>query len=480
MNPGPSRRTVLAGAAAATVVAFDPAGLGWLTTADAAPGTAVDVPDFDGELVMDPASLAEAADDYGFMVHEQPRAVLRPGSVRDVVTLVRYANRHRIEVAMRGQGHSSFGQAQVRGGVVIDSRTQAAIHRIEADRVVLDTGVRWLDLVTATLAHGLTPPVFTDYIGMSVGGTLCVGGVGGASSHHGLQVDNVLELEVVTGTGELVRCSASANQDLFHAVLGGLGQFGVIVSATLPLIPAATTARVFHLSYPDLATYLDDQRTALADGRFSYLEGQAVPLDGGGWSFLLEGVAYYTPPDAPDDAALLAGLAHTAVEVTEMSYLDWLNRIYEPVEAIKEQRLPSPGLNLFLPNEVTESFAGEVLAGLTPEDTGGGVVLLYPVPRRLLTRPFVSVPDSDIVYLMSVLRTVAPPDQEVAAAMVADNRAIYERAREVGATDYPVAAVPKSPADWRRHFGDRYREFAAAKKRFDPRHLLAPGQGIFD
>jgi cytokinin dehydrogenase len=479
MNHGLSRRTVLAGAAAATVVAFDPAGLGWLTAADATPSTAVDVPDFDGELVRDDAARAEMADDYGFLVHELPCAVLRPGSVRDVVTMVRYANKHHLQVAMRGQGHSSYGQAQVAGGVVIDSRTQAAIHRIDPDRVTLDTGVRWLDLVTATLQHGLTPPVFPDYIGMSVGGTLCVGGIGGASSHHGLQVDNVLELEVVTGAGELVRCSATEHADLFRAVLGGFGQFGIIVRATLPLVPAHTTARVFRLSYPDLATYLADQRIAMADGRFSYLEGQAVPRDGGGWSYLLEGVAYYTPPDAPDDTALLAGLRHTAADVTEVSYVDWLNRIYDIVEQIKAQRLPSPGMDLFVPDDVIEQFTAETLAELTPADTGGGVVLLYPVPRRLLTRPFVMVPDGDVFFLFSILRVVAPPDDEVARAMVADNRAIYERARELGATNYSVGAVPKSPADWRRHFGDRYPEFVAAKARFDPRRVLTPGQGIF-
>lgn len=476
---GPGRRAVLGGVAAATVIAFDPAGVGWATAADATTEEAVEVPGLDGELVVDPESRAEAADDYGFIVHEYPIAVLRPDSVRDIVRMVRFANRTGVRVAMRGQGHSSYGQAQVRGGIVIDSRTLAEIHRIDADRVVVDTGVRWLDLVTATLRESLTPPVLTDYIGMSVGGTLCVGGIGGASSHHGMQVDNVLELEVVTGTGTLLRCSERENTDLFHAVLGGLGQFGIIVRATLPLQPAHLNARVFYLSYNDISVFTADQRTVLADGRFSYLEGQAVPVDGGGWSYLLEGVAYYTAPDIPDDAALLAGLRHDATDISEVSYLDWLNRIYDLVEQIKAQRLPSPGMDLFLPDDATESFAAEILAGLTPEDTGGGVVLLYPVPRNRLTRPFVPVPDSEVVFLMSILRVVNPPDDAVAQGMVADNRAIYEQGRDIGATHYPVGAVPKSPEDWRRHFGDRYAEFAAAKKRFDPRHVLTPGQGIF-
>ena len=114
--------------------------------------------------------------------------------------------------------------------------------------------MQWLDLVRATLAVGVAPPVTTDYLGLSVGGTLCVGGIGGASPHFGLLVDNTFELEVVTGDGGLVTCSADRAPDLFEAVLGGLGQFAVIVRATVRLVPAPTTARVYTLTYPQAPT----------------------------------------------------------------------------------------------------------------------------------------------------------------------------------------------------------------------------------
>jgi cytokinin dehydrogenase len=268
-----SRRAVLAGAAA-TVVAFDPTNLGWLTAADAEPG--IRVPQLDGELLLDEESRTAAADDYGHIVHRMPVAVLRPGSTRDIQKVVRFANQYGLKVAMRGQGHSTYGQAQS-PGVVIDSSTLAVVHRVDNGHAVVDSGVRWLELIQATLATGQTPPVATDYLGLSVGGTLSVGGIGGATSHHGLLVDNVLSLEVVTGKGDLVRCSPAVRPDLFHAVLGGLGQFAVITKATVRLIPAETTARVYHLTYPDLQSYLAAQRTAVTDARFSYLEGQATP-----------------------------------------------------------------------------------------------------------------------------------------------------------------------------------------------------------
>jgi FAD/FMN-containing dehydrogenase len=262
------------GLAGIAIVAFDPFRRSWVTAAEAADGSPrglLPVPALRGQLVTDPAALAEAADDFGHIVHRRPLAVLLPASVRDVVAVVRYANRHRLTVAMRGRGHATFGQAQAEAGIVIDSRTLAAIHQISPAGAVVDAGVDWLDLLRAS-----------------------VGGIGGATHQHGLQVDNVLELLVVTGDGKLRRCSPTRNPFLFHAVLGGLGQFAIIVRATVRLVPAPSTARVYLLSYSDIGTFTRDQRRAAADRRFSYLEGQVLAAEDATWSFLLEAVAYYT------------------------------------------------------------------------------------------------------------------------------------------------------------------------------------------
>ena len=115
-------------------------------------------------------------------------------------------------------------------------------------------------MLRATLAQGKTPPVLTDYLELSVGGTLIVGGVGGTTSAFGVQSDNVIDIEVVTGEGKKVTCSASDNAGLFNAVRAGLGQLGVITKATLKLVAAPESVRRFLLVYPDLATMLRDER----------------------------------------------------------------------------------------------------------------------------------------------------------------------------------------------------------------------------
>jgi FAD/FMN-containing dehydrogenase len=444
------------------VVAFDPVNLGWLTSADASPG--VRIPSLDGELLVDRESREAVADDYGHIVHRVPVAVLRPGSARDVQKVVRFAARHGLKVAMRGQGHSTYGQAQTTG-VVIDSSTLSTIHRVAPGHAVVDAGVRWLELVKAVLP-AQTPPVSTDYLGLSVGGTLSVGGIGGATSRHGLLVDNVLSLEVVTGTGDLVRCSPTVRADLFHAVLGGLGQFAVITRATVRLVPAETTARVYHLTYPDLGTYLTAQRTAVADQRFSYLEGSVA-----GGAYVLEGVEYYTPPAAPTSP--LAGLPPAAdVSITEMPYFDWLNRIYDLVQQLLPLRLPGPWLNVFIPDDAVADYAAAVLPSASPDD----VVLLYPVRRELLKEPFVRVPDSAVVFLLAILRVSSGVETQ---RLLTLNRTQYNAAVAVGGTHYPVSAIPLTPADWRAHYGRAWPSFRAAKRRYDPQNVLAPGQGIF-
>jgi cytokinin dehydrogenase len=145
------------------------------------------LPHLDGELSFDPATRAEYANDYGRIVHEQPLAVLRPGSVRDISAMVVFARRFGLKIAARGQGHQPFGQAQVSGGIVIDMRSLQQVHSYTADSVAIDAGASWRSLLQATLSYGLAPPVVTKFLGLTVGGTLAIGGVvrrQGAATPH--------------------------------------------------------------------------------------------------------------------------------------------------------------------------------------------------------------------------------------------------------------------------------------------------------
>lgn len=108
--------------------------------------------------------------------------------------------------------------------------------------------------------------VATGGADLSVGGALSVGGIGATTHRYGMQTDNVRELDVVTGDGEILTCSPEMNSDLFNSVRAGLGQFGIITSATLALVPAPDRARMYVPSYPDLES-LSPSRSCLRIGR---------------------------------------------------------------------------------------------------------------------------------------------------------------------------------------------------------------------
>ena len=129
--------------------------------------------------------------------------------------------------------------------------------------------------------------------------------------------------------------------------------------------------------------------------------------------------------------------------------------------------LPHPWINLFLPASRTAAVVAPTLADLTLADTGMGPVLLYPFRPGLVRRRFVQTPGEPVAFLFAILRTTAPPTDP--AAQVADNRALYERARAVGGKRYPVGSVPFSPLDWIAQYGRDYPAFAAAKARLGPR-----------
>ncbi|MFF2364505.1 FAD-binding protein [Streptomyces sp. NPDC058122] len=487
----PSRRTAIKGLAAtgAAVVGFDPFTRSWAaTTADTGRRPLVGLPSLDGSVHTDDASLTADADDYGHIVHRRPAAVLRPGSVRDIVAMVRFCGKHGISVAPRGQGHATQGQAQVDGGLIIETTPLASIGPVgpRSRTVTVGAGARWSQVARATLAHGLTPPTFTDYLELSVGGTLSVGGIGGQTHQRGAQVDNVTELQVVTGAGDLVRCSPTRHGDLFHAVLAGLGQCAIIVGATLRLVPAPETVRHYLLPYDDLRTFLDDQRRLVEEGRFDYVEGQVTAdADGAFSGYLLEAVAYGPPVGpAPDDTELLRGLRHdpAGVQASDLGYYDFLDRLAASVAALKEAGLwafAHPWLNLLLPGRSAATLTETLLADLTPADLGPGVVLLYPVLRANLHTPLLRTADDPVSYLLAVLRTTPPEDTATVDRLLAANRTAYETVHAAGGTHYPVGSVPFDAADWREHFGPAYRRLASARHTYDPRGILVPGQGVF-
>jgi FAD/FMN-containing dehydrogenase len=482
-----ARRKFIAGIGAATVLAFNPSARTWVSLADAHPSSPLDnVPPLDGELLTDPTSLAAVARDVGNIVSETPVAVLRPASVADVSKMVRFCRRHGIRVAARGQGHTNFGQSQVRGGLVVEMGSLNTIHSIDRRSATVDAGLRWNELLAAATAQGLTPPVFTGYTALSIGGTLSVGGIP-ASYRNGVQVEHVSELQVVTGEGEIVWCSERRHRDLFESVLAGLGQCGIITRAVVELIPAPTNTRQFFLEYSDNATFFRDMRELMERKTFDDLYNIWLPNPAGGWIYQLNAVKHFDGVE-PNDARLLRGLHFGSSSTVDTSYADYILRVDAIVELFRGIGLWDdvlhPWFDVILPDRKVERYVGEVVPALTPEDVGmTGFLLLFPMKRSKLTRPLFKVPsgDQEWVWLFDILTAagVPGPNPEFLARMLERNRTLFEKARDVGGKRYPIGATPFNRRDWRQHYGEAWDYFVEAKKRFDPSFILTPGPGIF-
>ncbi|WP_024876742.1 FAD-binding protein [Saccharomonospora piscinae] len=450
------------------------------------------LPRLDGAVADDDATLARFARDWGGLVHTRPSAVVRPAHTADVAAVLAFATDAGIAVAPRGTGHSAFGQSQAEAGIVLDLGGLRRVHPGQGTALVADGGATWRRVTDSALARGLTPEVLPDSLDLSVGGTLSVGGLGGASHRHGAQTDLVTELEVVTGAGEVVRCSAHENAALFDAVRAGLGQCGVITRATLALGRARGRVRRRKLYYRDLEAFLADQRTVVADERFDQVEGRALPDDSaasGGWSFRLDATTTFTlPTEANEDheAAVRDGLSFDpeTAEVAECGYGEFCDRMAPGAAAQRESGdwyRPHPWLTVLLPDDAVAEVVEHTLADL-PGLGASGLVLLYPLRAERITTPLLRLPRGDregTVWLFAVLDVADPHDPVALARRLERHAEWYGRATAAGGTLYPSGALPHGTVDWTAHFGDAWERFENARHRFDPAGVLAPGQRIF-
>lgn len=440
------------------------------------------LPRLEGRLDPDLDARQANADDFGHLVRRLPRAVLRPGSAEDVAAMLRWAGERRWRVAARGQGHSVYGRAQAGDGLVIDMDPFDSIGPIGSDSVAVGAGTTWRAVLDATLPRGLTPPVLTNYLDLSVGGTLSVGGIGGTSHRAGAQTDNVAELEVVTGDGRVLRCSPAAHADLFDAVRAGLGHAGIVTRAVLRLVPAPRQVRLYTLRYPSMAALAAAQRRLLDLPHVDHLQGGFIPSPSGGWMYQLEAAVFATDSPAAD-APILGGPDEPIdAEIQDLPYIQFVMIFDGLVEALRAEGRwgdPHPWMLTFLPGSAAERIAAAVLDELAPADLGAlGRVLFSPVRTAAFGSRMLRTPDEPIVFPFNLVR-FPPADPDLAEQMVAHNRSTYERIRRMGGVLYPVSALAMTPEDWREHFGPAWSDLVAAVDRYDPHRVLAPGQGIF-
>src|SRR5580704_11577252 len=194
-----------------------------------------------GELIEPgDAKYDDARKLFNAMIDKRPAAIARCVDVADVMACVNHARSSGIRLAVRGGGHNGPGLGSCDGGLVIDlSRMRGVRVDPAAKTAEVAGGCVWGEVDHATHAFGLaTPSGIISTTG--VGGLTLGGGIGHLSRKYGLTIDNLLAADVVLADGTFVTATHDCHEDLFWAIRGGGGNFGVVTSFAFQLHPVST------------------------------------------------------------------------------------------------------------------------------------------------------------------------------------------------------------------------------------------------
>ena len=433
--------------------------------------------DFGGDIIEPGGAEYESAS-RSVLASGSPAHVLRPESVGDVQAAVRFAAGAGLVLSVRGGGHGFPGFGTNDGGVVIDLSRLANVEIIDKERhlVRIGGGATWGQVAAVLAPHGLAISS-GDTKSVGVGGLSLTGGIGWKVRKYGLALDNMVAAEVITANAELVHASAQENPELFWAIRGGGGNFGIVTAFEFVAHP---TTDVFHgkIAFPasEAATVLqgwaDYLRTAPEE--LTSVVDFANPFAGGPEAPVEIYVAF--DGDDPQQAAQAIDPIRALGTVTGD---DIALKPY--AETLVDGEAPPPGIQFVL----RSAFSGKESV---PE-----VLRVLAEVRASQRSPFIAVrsvggavsrvPADATAYAhrqaeLMVVTFTAGPAPAVAAARPA-LEAIWERLGPhvngayanflASATEDDVAAI--YPAQ-------TYKRLTAVKRRYDPGNLFSRNHNI--
>ncbi|KAJ8528227.1 hypothetical protein K7X08_021919 [Anisodus acutangulus] len=471
-------------------------------------------------------AIKESSKDFGKIVQEIfPAAVLYPSCANDIIDLIQFSYGLSVpfSVAARGNGHCIRGQAIAKNGVIVEMKSLNNNNnnngncgiRVSCLGFYADVGGEqlWIDVLRATLEHGLAPVSWTDYLYLTVGGTLSNAGISGQTFRHGPQICNVHEMDIITGKGEFVTCSKHMNSELFFAVLGGLGQFGIITRARIVLDKAPTRVKWVRMLYDDFSKFTKDQEHLISIDGLDYVEGSLMmeqsPLNNWRSSFFspsnqtkigsllsqngiiycLEMVKYYDDQTActidEELKKLVKGLNYLPgfMFKKDATFMEFLNRVRSGELELKSKGMwdvPHPWLNLFVPKSSINHFNAAIFVDIIlRQNNPTGPILVYPTSRKKWDeRMSAVIPEEETFYCVGLLHSSSGYDE--CKILDDQNEEILNYCDKAGINIKQYLPHYKTKESWIRHFGKKWNNFQQRKNQFDPKMILSTGQRIFN
>jgi FAD/FMN-containing dehydrogenase len=433
--------------------------------------------DFGGDIIEPGGAEYESAS-RSVLASGSPAQVLRPMSLGDVRAGVRFAASTGLLLSVRGGGHGFAGFGTNDGGVVIDLSRLANVEILDKERhlVRIGGGATWGQVAAGLAPHGLAISS-GDTKSVGVGGLTLTGGIGWKVRKYGLALDNVVAAEVVTANGEIVHASAEENPELFWAIRGGGGNFGIVTAFDFVAHP---TTDVFYgkIAFPA------SEAAAVLQGWAGYL--RTAPED-------LTSVADFANPFAGGPEAPVE--IHVAFDRDDPELaaqaIDPIRRLGPVVgddvaltpyaDTLVDGITPPPGIQ-FVPRSAfaDEESVPEVLQILTEAGASERSPL---ISVRSVGGAVSRIPDDATAYahrraeLMFVTTTAGPEPVVKAARPVLE--AIWGRLAPhvtgayanflASATEEDVAAI---------YPGKTYQRLAAVKRQYDPGNLFAGNHNV--
>ena len=430
-------------------------------------------------------SYDEARTVYNAMIDKHPALIAQCANVADVIAAVNFARDNGIVLAIRGGGHNGAGLGLVDDGLVIDLSSMNGVRVDPEERTArVEGGATLGELHHATHAFGLaTPSGIISTTG--VGGITLGGGLGHLTRQTGLAIDNLLEADVVLADGSFVTASETENPDLFWALRGGGGNFGVVTSFLFKLHPISTlyagpmlwplekSGEVLRW-YRDFITQAPDE----LNGFFAFLTVPPVaPFPEELWNQKMCGVVWaYTGETAEEVfAPIRAQFGPPA--------LDWVGPIPHPALQSMFDGIYPPGDQWYwkadfvkeIPDEAVDIHVryGETLP------TGKSTMHLYPIDgvAGRVARDATAWNYRDAKWGMVIVGVSPDP---------ADNERMIDWTRSYWSALHPYSAggayvnmmMEEGDDRVRAAYGDHYDRLAQIKRTYDPDNLFRVNQNI--
>ncbi|WP_427913425.1 FAD-binding oxidoreductase [Ramlibacter sp. MMS24-I3-19] len=436
-----------------------------------------DAPDYDAVRAL-----------YNGMIDKKPRVIARCVDAADVVAAVNQARDQRLLVAIRGGGHNGPGLGSCDDGLMIDLSLMKGVRVDPQARTVrVDPGCTSGDVDHATHAFGLAVP-FGIVSSTGVAGLTLGGGIGYLTRKHGLTIDNLLEVDMVLADGSFVTASEREHPDLFWAVRGGGGNFGVVTSFLFrahpvrmvyagPIFWEATHAREVMAAYRDFLPTAPEElglfvglKTVPPMDPFpkDYWDRRACALIGS-----------YNGSAAAGEQLMAPLLAKLPPPI-----FNWMGEMPFPaINSLFDPFFPK-GLQWYWKGDFVKNLSGSAIDTHIAQAANAPSALclmhLYPIDGAARRVPKDATAWSTRDATWSMVIAGIDPDPGKAEALRAWGRAYWKAVHPFNMEGAYVNFMMDDEADTRVQatYGDNYARLAAIKARYDPKNLFRVNQNI--